>query len=169
MFGYNVAEYPTNTFFASDLMHRMYHMPTFGEAWVEHYAETYEEVLELARTNSSYAVHDSESLQLFALEVYAHDIAIPGVGCPGPHAHGQSSASHAGPTHAATSDGQSSTPATVAPTAAATDGGYATTHSAAAATSSPASMSKSTMPTGVTADQVSATSDAPEVGSHRVL
>lgn len=81
--GYNVAEYPTNTFFASDLIHRLYHMPAVGEYHIEHYTETYTEVLDLAKNNASYSVHDSDSLQYFALDVYAHDIAVPGIGCSG--------------------------------------------------------------------------------------
>ena len=28
--------------------------------------------------------HDSDALQYFALEAWAYDIAVPGVGCPGP-------------------------------------------------------------------------------------
>lgn len=91
-FGYNVAEFDTNTYFASDLIHRLYHLPSIGEGHVEHFSESYAEVLELARNNASYAVHDSDSLQYFALEVYAYDIAVPGVGCPGPTAAHSSSA-----------------------------------------------------------------------------
>lgn len=82
--GYNVAESPTNTFWASDLMHRLYHMPAVGGAYIEHYAEDYAEVIELAAGNETYSTHDSDTLQYFALEVYAYDIAVPGVGCPGP-------------------------------------------------------------------------------------
>ncbi|KAL8975936.1 MAG: hypothetical protein Q9205_007964 [Flavoplaca limonia] len=81
--GYTVAESESNTYFGSDLLHRLYHMPAFGENYVDHFAETYAEALELAQTNSSYATHDSDTLQYFALDVYAYDIAVPGVGCPG--------------------------------------------------------------------------------------
>lgn len=82
--GYNVAEYPTNTYFASDLLHRIYHLPAITDWYVDHFAETYEEVLELAVNNNTYSVRDSDALQYFALEAYAYDITIPGVGCPGP-------------------------------------------------------------------------------------
>lgn len=83
--GYNVAESETNTFWASDLIHRLYHIPAFGEAHVEHYAEEgYEGVLELAQHNATWSTRDSDAIQYFALEVYAYDIAVPGVGCPGP-------------------------------------------------------------------------------------
>lgn len=83
-FGYNVAEYPTNFYFASDLIHRLYHMPSIGESHVEHYTETYSDVIEMAKNNASYSTHDSDTLQYFALDAYAYDIAIPGVGCSGP-------------------------------------------------------------------------------------
>ena len=83
--GYNVAESESNTFWASDLIHRLYHMPAFGEGHVEHYAEEgYEGVLELAATNATLATHDSDAIQYFALDVYAYDVAVPGVGCSGP-------------------------------------------------------------------------------------
>lgn len=81
--GYTVAGSETNTYFGSDLLHRLYHMPAFGEDHVEHFAEGYAGALELAETNSSYATHDSDILQYFALDVYAYDIAVPGVGCAG--------------------------------------------------------------------------------------
>ncbi|OCT48355.1 Major allergen Asp f 2 [Cladophialophora carrionii] len=82
--GYNVAESETNTFWASDLMHRLYHLPAFGEDHIGHYSEDYQGVLELAEHNSTFSTRDSDALQYFALEVYAYDIAVPGVGCPGP-------------------------------------------------------------------------------------
>ncbi|KAL8959505.1 MAG: hypothetical protein Q9183_005622, partial [Haloplaca sp. 2 TL-2023] len=81
--GYTVAESETNTYFGSDLLHRLYHVYAFGENHVEHFTEDYAGALEQAQTNSSYATHDSDVLQYFALEVYAYDIAVPGVGCPG--------------------------------------------------------------------------------------
>ncbi|KAL4978711.1 putative peptidase family-domain-containing protein [Aspergillus desertorum] len=81
--GYTISESETNTFWAGDLLHRLYHMPAIGQGLVEHYADGYESVLELARGNRTEAVHDSETLQFFALEVYAYDVAVPGVGCVG--------------------------------------------------------------------------------------
>lgn len=85
MFGYNVANSPANTFWASDLLHRLFHLPKVGEGAVGHYGtETkYSGVLDLPKENSTYAVRNSDTLQYFALEVYAHDVAVPGIGCPG--------------------------------------------------------------------------------------
>jgi hypothetical protein len=84
MFGYNVANSATNFYWASDLLHRLLHIPSVGEGTVEHYSVgKYPAVLELAKTNSTYSVRDSDTLQYFALEVYAHDVALPGVGCAG--------------------------------------------------------------------------------------
>ena len=84
-FGWDVATGATNFYWASDLLHRLLHIPAVGEGVVEHYAEDYESVLVLAETDSSLSVRDSDTLQYFALEAYAHDIAIPGEGCPGRH------------------------------------------------------------------------------------
>ncbi|KAF2841051.1 zincin [Patellaria atrata CBS 101060] len=81
--GYTIAGYETNFYFASDLLHRVYHVPQIGEEIVEHYAGEYLEVLELAKTNPEEAVRNSDTLQYFALEAYAFDIAVPGVGCVG--------------------------------------------------------------------------------------
>lgn len=85
MFGYDVANGATNFYWASDLLHRLLHVPKVGEGIVEHYgdADEYPGVLELAESNPAEAVRNSDTLQYFALEVYAHDIAVPGVGCPG--------------------------------------------------------------------------------------
>ncbi|KAL8703702.1 MAG: hypothetical protein Q9201_003123 [Fulgogasparrea decipioides] len=81
--GYTVAESESNTYFGSDLLHRLYHMPAFGENYVEHFAEDYAGALELAKANATLTTHDSDTLQYFALDVYAYDIVVPGVGCPG--------------------------------------------------------------------------------------
>lgn len=81
--GYTVSGSETNTFWASDLLHRLYHVPTIGQNWVDHFADGYDEVLDLAIDNATLSSHDSETLQYFALEVYAHDISVPGIGCPG--------------------------------------------------------------------------------------
>ncbi len=89
--GYTVSGSETNTFWAGDLLHRLYHLPAFGQGLIEHYADGYDGVLELAEGNRTEAVHDSETLQYFALEVYAYDVAVPGVGCVGDedeHDHG---------------------------------------------------------------------------------
>ena len=78
-----MAEGETNAYFASDLMHRLYHMPAFGDGLVEHFTEGYTEVLALGADNATFAIRDSDVLQYFALDVYAFDIILPGVGCPG--------------------------------------------------------------------------------------
>lgn len=82
-FGYDVANGPTNFYWASDLLHRLLHVPKVGEGIVEHYAGEYNEVIELAQSHSDEAVRNSDTLQYFALEAYAYDIALPGEGCAG--------------------------------------------------------------------------------------
>ncbi|EEP77653.1 antigen 1 [Uncinocarpus reesii 1704] len=81
--GYTVSGSPLKTYFGTDLLHRLYHMPAIGEGHVEHFSNTYEDVLQLGAHNSSFAVRDSDTLQYFAADVYGFDIAIPGVGCAG--------------------------------------------------------------------------------------
>lgn len=82
-FGYDVANGATNFYWASDLLHRLLHVPKVGEGVVEHYAGEYDECIELAQTHPEEAVRNSDTLQYFALEVYAYDIALPGTGCAG--------------------------------------------------------------------------------------
>lgn len=82
-FGWDVANGKTNFYWASDLLHRLLHIPKVGEGIVEHYAEDYESVIKLAQTESNLSVRDSDTLQYFALEAYAYDVAVPGYGCAG--------------------------------------------------------------------------------------
>jgi hypothetical protein len=78
-----VTESPLNTFWATDLLHRVLHVPRISENVVEHFAEDYEGVVELAKTDPAKSAIDSDTLQYFAIDVYAFDIAAPGVGCTG--------------------------------------------------------------------------------------
>jgi hypothetical protein len=64
-------------------LHRFFHVPKVTEGGIDHYAEDYDSVLELAATNATYAAMDSDALQYFAIDVYAFDIANPGIGCTG--------------------------------------------------------------------------------------
>lgn len=94
MFGWDAATGATNFYWASDLMHRLFHVPKIGEGVVGHYSAEDDEhaaVITLATENATYAVRNSDTLQFFALEVYAHDIAVPGLGCPGTAAPSSSS------------------------------------------------------------------------------
>ena len=50
---------------------------------MEHFAEDYAEVLELAKTDPAKSALDSDAIQYFAIDVYAYDIAAPGQGCTG--------------------------------------------------------------------------------------
>ncbi|KAF9874749.1 hypothetical protein CkaCkLH20_07886 [Colletotrichum karsti] len=81
--GYTVANSKLNTFWATDLLHRAFHVPAVSLGQVEHYAEDYASVLDLARNNATYSVVDSDALQYFAIDVWAYDVAAPGVGCSG--------------------------------------------------------------------------------------
>ncbi|KAI1457889.1 major allergen Asp F2 [Annulohypoxylon moriforme] len=91
-YGYSVATGELNFYFGSDLIHRLYHLPAIGEEIVEHYADTYDECLQLAISNPAEAVRNSHTLQYFALDVYAFDIAVPGEGCTGRSPNPESSA-----------------------------------------------------------------------------
>lgn len=64
-------------------MHRILHVPTVSEEAVDHFASAYTEVTALAKEDPSKSVVDSNTLQFFAIDVYAYDIAAPGVGCTG--------------------------------------------------------------------------------------
>lgn len=81
--GYTVSKSPLNLFWASDLLHRMFHVPTISEGRIEHVAgaDGYDGSLELAMSGEPRAVENSDSLQYFALEVFAERVAEPGIGC----------------------------------------------------------------------------------------
>lgn len=82
--GWNVRESSRLVFWASDLIHRLYHIPAFGQHYIDHYADGYEELVGNATLNSVNSTHDSDGLQYFALDAWAYDIILPGEGCPGP-------------------------------------------------------------------------------------
>ncbi|KAF4126967.1 metallopeptidase [Geosmithia morbida] len=81
--GYTVAESALNTYWATDLLHRVFHVPIISEDKVSHYTEDYAEVISLAKEDPDKSGYDSDTLQYFAIEAWAYDIAAPGVGCPG--------------------------------------------------------------------------------------
>lgn len=65
-------------------MHRMFHLPSVSEGIIDHISDGYINTLELATgVNYTEAARNSASLQYFALEAYAYDIAVPGEGCVG--------------------------------------------------------------------------------------
>lgn len=82
-YGYTVAGSSTTAYFGSDLIHRLYHTDKVGEGVVGHYADDYEDCLQLAMDNPEDAARNSATLRYFALDVYGFDIAVPGQGCTG--------------------------------------------------------------------------------------
>jgi hypothetical protein len=83
MGGYKVASSKLNTYWATDLVHRVLHVPDISEGKVEHFSEGYAEALVLAKEEPELSGFDSDVLQYFAIDVWAYDIAAPGVGCTG--------------------------------------------------------------------------------------
>lgn len=77
-------------------------MPAIGQDNVQHFADSHEDVLEFAKTNSSLAVKDSHALQYFVADVYAYDIAVPEIGCSGDVEAGAPTTEIAEPTPTAT-------------------------------------------------------------------
>lgn len=76
-------------------MHRLWHVPVVSEDQVHHYADGYENLLELAKgVNYTEAARNSASLSYFALEAYAYDVVIPGEGCVGKVVEGQAGDAH---------------------------------------------------------------------------
>ncbi|EAT89727.1 hypothetical protein HBH56_018760 [Parastagonospora nodorum] len=138
-FGWTVATGATNFYWAGDLLHRLLHIPKVGEGVVEHYSVgKYPGVLELAKENSTYAVRDSDTLQYFALEAYAQDIAVPGVGCAGKYTATSSSAAAASTSRAAS--------VSAAPASASATPTRAAATSAAATSTKPAQAAQSCTP-----------------------
>ncbi|KAH0343891.1 zincin, partial [Aureobasidium melanogenum] len=126
--GYTVANGKLATYFAADLMHRLYHTTKIGEGAAEHYADTYTECLELSKENPAEAVRNTHTLQYFALDVYAMEVALPGEGCTGKPDEEESGDSHAAaPASSAPSSSVASTAATTAASSTATQNASKTT------------------------------------------
>lgn len=163
-YGYTVAAGKLNFFFAADLIHRIYHLPKVGETVVEHYADSYAECLELAKTNPAEAVRNTHSLQYFALDVYAYDIALPGEGCTGKDVESSSSSEPA----ASSTPASSSAPAiTAAPSASASASAQSAAEGSECHTHSDGVVhciaDETATPTSTTAEAVSTTADAAAV------
>lgn len=108
-------------------MHRLYHTTKIGEGAAEHYADTYTECLELAKENSTEAVRNTHSLQYFALDVYAMEVALPGEGCTGTPVEKESDGSHGAPVSSASSSVAASAAATSAASTTASESASKTT------------------------------------------
>ena len=126
-YGYTVAGSGTTLYWASDLLHRLYHTSKIGEDVIDHYADEYAECLELAVHSPAEAVRNSATLRYFALDAYAYDVALPGEGCTGApldpaaeqgDAHGSTSSADAGSMAATPEATPDATPMTVAAEAA---------------------------------------------------
>lgn len=74
---------PLNTIWAVDLLHRVFHVPTISNNAVDHFADDYTSVLALASKEPAKSARDSNTLQYFAIDAWAYDMAAPGVGCTG--------------------------------------------------------------------------------------
>jgi len=157
--GYTIANNKLATYFAADLMHRLYHTTKIGEGAAEHYADTYTECLELAQNNSAEAVRNTHSLQYFALDVYAMEIALPGEGCTGTPAE-EKADSHATPASSAASSAVASASSAAAPASSAASSVASSASSAAAASTTAAQAASQT---------ASKTSSAATVSHHPII
>lgn len=164
--GYTIANSKLATYFAADLMHRLYHTTKIGEGAAEHYADTYSECLELAQKNSAEAVRNTHSLQYFALDVYAMEVALPGEGCTGTPAEEEVD-SHAAPASSAASSASSSASSTAAPTSSAASSAASSASSAAAASTTAAQASSQTASKTSSAAAVSLLPSLPYIDAMR--
>ncbi|EST05377.1 Metallopeptidase, catalytic domain protein [Kalmanozyma brasiliensis GHG001] len=123
--GFQLAQDNPSVYFGADLMHRAMHVPEFMHEKIHHYSDSYEDVLELAKTNSSAAVSNQHSLQYFALDVYSRKLTK--WGCVGE----VDEVDHSGHAHASTSSSSSSS---ATASAASSTSASAAQQSAAAAT-----------------------------------
>lgn len=70
---YTVAGSSPSYYWATDLVHRLYHVPTVADEEVGHVADDYNDCLELAKTNSTWAPYNTHTLQYFMAEVFANE------------------------------------------------------------------------------------------------
>lgn len=64
-------------------MHRVFHVLSVSESAVDHYGDFYDGSLDLAETDPSLSVRNSDSLHFFTPEAYTYEVAVPSEGCPG--------------------------------------------------------------------------------------
>ncbi|KAL0066356.1 Prenylated Rab acceptor protein 1 [Marasmius tenuissimus] len=81
--GYTVTGSSASYYFATDLIHRFFHVPKINNNIVGHYADEYADCLGLAVRRPQQAGYNTHTLQYFASEAYALTVARPGVGCTG--------------------------------------------------------------------------------------
>ncbi|ORY67941.1 putative peptidase family-domain-containing protein [Leucosporidium creatinivorum] len=77
---------PAAAWLATDLLHRMTHIPSITYHHVGHHADTYPGVLELASNNDTNAAFNQNTFQYYAIDAYARDVAYPPHGCVGANA-----------------------------------------------------------------------------------
>ncbi|KAK0128110.1 hypothetical protein ONS95_000095 [Cadophora gregata] len=131
--GYTVAEHKDSLYFGADLLHRLYHTSKIAEGVVDHYADTQEEILQLAIDHPEEAVRNSATLRHFAVEVYAYDIAVPGQGCAGSVPASSATSASEAPAASATSSVESVPATSETPAASTAEAPPASTVSSAAA------------------------------------
>ncbi|KAG4419522.1 hypothetical protein IFR04_007316 [Cadophora malorum] len=131
--GYTVGEMKDSLYFGADLLHRLYHTVKVAEGVVDHYADTQEEILQLAIDHPEQAVRNSATLRHFAVEVYAYDIAVPGQGCPGTVPASTATSASEPAVASSTSSAEAASSTSEAPAATTTEAAPATTVSSAAA------------------------------------
>ncbi|OAA37218.1 major allergen Asp f 2-like protein [Metarhizium rileyi] len=81
--GHEVAKTGLDMFWSTEFMHRLFHAPVINEDIVSHFADDFNGLLEVAKTEPEKSVVDMDAFQYFALDVWAYDIAAPGMGCTG--------------------------------------------------------------------------------------
>ncbi|KAL0572651.1 Prenylated Rab acceptor protein 1 [Marasmius crinis-equi] len=62
--GYTVTESSPSYYFATDLIHRLYHVPTINNNIISHYADEYADCLALAIRRPQQAVYNTHTLQV---------------------------------------------------------------------------------------------------------
>ncbi|KAJ9479590.1 Protein ZPS1 [Pseudozyma hubeiensis] len=75
--GFQLSVDNPSTYFGADLMHRAFHVPEFSHEKIHHYADSYADVLELAKSeggNGTKAVENQHSLQYFSLDIYSRKL-----------------------------------------------------------------------------------------------
>ncbi|KAK4057023.1 Prenylated Rab acceptor protein 1 [Microbotryomycetes sp. JL221] len=105
--GHEIGNGIASQWLATDLMHRMTHIPSIHYDHVHHFADSYPDVLALAASNSTDTVYNQNSFQFYAIDAYARDVAYPPNGCVAKNA--TESTTDSGHSHGSSSHSASST------------------------------------------------------------
>lgn len=77
-YGGTLAKVTPNSYAGIDMLHRYLHVPSVGLGYVDHYADGIDNLLKLAKTNSTFAVRNTDNILHYIADVYSSSLRSGG-------------------------------------------------------------------------------------------